>query len=279
MSTIVIKADGSREPYSEVKLRSSIHRAGISDELQDQVIKHISHILRPEVSTSEIHKHILEFIGVSCPMNTGKFILKQAIVDLGPSGYPFEKYIGAVLSYYGYTTQTNMVLDGHCVSHEVDVVAQKEGKKYMIECKFHHLAGAKSDVKVALYVKSRFDDLALAQGFSQGWLVSNTKCTKDALQYANCAGLKILSWGYPPGENLQDLIERSGLYPITCLATLPKKLIPELLARNIVLCRDLLEQSHNSLQQLGASEKEEHEVLNEARCLTEKHDWKPVNIT
>ncbi|MGS0527278.1 hypothetical protein ACU8V7_21050 [Zobellia nedashkovskayae] len=45
---------------------------------------------------------------------------------MGPTGFPFERFIGALLTYSGYETKVGIVMDGICVTHEIDVVAEKK---------------------------------------------------------------------------------------------------------------------------------------------------------
>ena len=62
--------------------------------------------------------------------------------------------------------------------------------------KFHNELGMKSDLKVALYVKARVDDLKKHKAergerpIDEGWIITNTKFSKMAVQYANCNGMK-----------------------------------------------------------------------------------------
>ena len=244
----VIKATGVREPFSEEKVIRSIKRAGIPKNIQPQVLAHVREKLYPEIPTSEIYKHIMEFLGRSqYPNSRSRFSLKQAIMDLGPTGFPFEKFISAILRYHGYKTETDQIINGLCVAHEVDVLAEKDGQKIMIECKYHNRIGSRTDVKVALYVMARYQDLTAAyvnrdssERFNEVWLVTNTKCSRDAIAYAQCMNMKIVSWGYPDRGNLQDLIEKDKLHPVTCLSTLSNYQKKLLLDNNAVLCRDLL---------------------------------------
>jgi len=55
------------------------------------------------------------------------------------------------------------------------------------------------------------------QAVMQGWLVTNTRCTSDAIQYAECVGLRIMSWRYPATGSLEKMIEEKRLYPATIL--------------------------------------------------------------
>lgn len=236
----VIKASGEKEPFSEIKVRNSIRRSGIPQEIQEQVLAHIKTKIYENIHTSEIYKHIIEFLETSPqPFNKTRYTLKQAIMDLGPTGYPFEDYVAEILKTEGYQTQVRQVLEGNCVSHEIDVIAQKEDKKILIEAKFHNSPGIKSDVHVSLYTKARFDDLRDKYNFTQSWIVTNTKVTTDGIEYALCNGIKIIGWNYPQTGNLRDLVEKAKLYPITALQSLSQSQKQLLLLHGTVLCKDI----------------------------------------
>ena len=247
-NVLVIKANGEKENFSEHKLRHSISRAGVPKELHDAAVVHIKNNLYNNISTLEIYDHILEYLGNSrFPHAGGRFSLKKAIMDLGPTGFPFEKFIAAILREHGFSIVTDSMVNGLCVAHEVDVIAQKDGTKIMIECKFHNNIGNRTDIKVALYVMARYQDLTAgllnrsnAVKFNEVWLVTNTKCSQDAILYAQCMGMKIISWGYPEKGNLQDLVESEKLHPVTCLTSISPSQKKILLDNNIVLAKELL---------------------------------------
>jgi Holliday junction resolvase-like predicted endonuclease len=269
----VIKASGEREPFSSRKVILSMRRAGIPDEMQKQVISHVKSKLKDGISTGDIYRHITEFLDTSSyPGGSRRYRLKQAVMALGPTGYPFEKFIAAILREYGYKTETGVIVDGKCVSHEIDVVAQKDKQHFMVECKFHNRSGTRSDVKVALYVKARFEDVAAAwqekpghqEMFHQAWLVTNTKLTSDAIAFGECAGMKLIAWSYPRKESLQSLIEGTGLHPVTCLTSLSKDQKQKVLEQGIVLCKDLLRAEASLFRFLGMSETKAEQVQREA---------------
>ncbi len=239
----VVKADGTLEPYSDEKVLQSIKRAGIPHELQMQVLDHVRSKLHDQMETWELYHHINEFLGKSpYPYSKSRYGLKQAIMLLGPTGYPFEDYVAKILSARGYTTDVRQILRGKCVMHEVDVVARPKDASMtiMVEAKFHNSPGARSDVHVSMYTKGRFDDLKEKYNFHEAWLVTNTKATIDAVNYAQCVGMKVISWSYPEEGSLRDLIETSGLYPITMLTNLSSNDKFRLLQNHIVLCGDIV---------------------------------------
>jgi len=236
----VIKASGEKEEFSEEKVKNSIQRAGIPQELQSHVLSHVKQKIYENIPTSEIYHHIIEFLGnSSSPYSKTRYGLKQAIMAFGPTGYPLEDFVAKLLEANGYKTSVRNSMQGKCVTHEVDVVAVKGEKKVMIEVKFHNQPGTKTNIHVALYTKARFNDLLERNDLNEAWIITNTKITTDAITYALCMGMKVTSWDYPEGESLRDMIEKSGLTPVTVLTTLPKSSLQNLLTQGVVLCRDL----------------------------------------
>ena len=263
----VIKASGGKEPFSEIKVQNSIRRAGIPQDIQEEVLNHVKTKIYENIHTSEIYKHIIEFLETSPqPFNKTKYILKQAIMDLGPTGYPFEDYVSEILRTEGYQTQVRQILEGRCVSHEIDVVSLKDGKKAMIEAKFHNSPGIKSDVHVALYTKSRFDDVKDRYGFKEAWIITNTKVSGDALSYAVCNGIKIIGWNYPEIGSLRDLVEKAKLYPITAIQTLSQSQKQLLLLHGTVLCKNVCA-NPNLIKILDLPKDREEKVISELEFL------------
>lgn len=260
----VLKSTGGKEQFSEEKLRNSIIRAGIPKQIENQVVSHIETKLYDNIPTSEIYRHIKEFLGSSSrPYSAAKYGLKQGIMELGPTGYPFEDFVAKVLKSDGYATDIRSILQGKCVTHEIDIIAKKENKKYMIEAKFHNGLGIRSDVHVSLYTKARFDDVSEKYNFDQAWLITNTKVTSDALAYALCVNMKVISWNYPEKESLRDLIEKSKLHPITVLTTLSQNEKQQLLNNHLVLSRDIC-QNPNVLSDLHLPKEKLEKVLAES---------------
>jgi predicted RecB family endonuclease len=259
----VIKANGEKEEFSESKVRSSIRRAKIASELEEQVVQHVKSILYENIPTSQIYKHIIEFLGKSSyPAASARYSLKQAIMQLGPTGYPFEKFIAAVLQHHRYTVKTNQSIQGKCVTHEIDVVAIKDRERFMIEAKFHNRSGTRSNIKVALYTWARFNDLG---GFTKPWLVTNTKATLDAINYGRCMGMRVTSWSYPKQDNLRDLIQKANLHPITTLTSLSQKQKSLLLENNIVLCRQVADIEDHKLLTIGITKQQAKKTMVEAK--------------
>ena len=207
-----------------------------------------------------------------------RYKLKKAIIELGPSGYPFEHFVGQIFKEQGFAVETGQIIQGNCVQHEVDVVATGKTEQYLMECKFHNSQGKFSGVQVPLYIRSRMDDIIQKRksmqefsGFSfQGWIVTNTRFTKDALQYGKCSGLSLLSWDYPKNYSLKDLIERERIFPVTTLANLTLKQKKVLTQKGIVLCRQLLE-NPEELDPLGLTNSKRKKLIEELEALNDQH--------
>lgn len=270
----IIKASGENVSFSSEKLKLSLERAGASEIEINKITEEVSRQLYEGISTKKIYRIAFNLLKECSRPMAAKYHLKQAIMELGPSGYPFEKYIGEILRYQGYKTTVGVVVQGKCVNHEIDVIAELDHHHFMIECKYHNEPGIFSDVKIPLYIQARFKDVEAqwlklpdhATKFHQGWVVTNTRFSSDAIQYGNCAGLKLLGWDYPKNGSLKDLIDTLGLYPITCLTTLTKSEKQHLLERKIVLVNEICE-NKNYLVQAGLNSARINTVLKEGNQL------------
>lgn len=239
----VIKADGTSEEYNEQKIVESANRVGVPNDLLDSMLGEIRNKLYDGIHTADIFHIIQKYLeGHGAAHLSAKYNLKQALSDLGPSGYPFEKFIAELLTAEGYACKTNEVVDGKCVKHEIDVLAQKDGVTYFIEAKFHKNVNQRSDVRVALYIYGRYLDISdqhLGKGPTKGWIITNTRFSSDALAFAACRNLRVTSWGYPKGDGIMDLIERTRLHPITMLPILTEEDKRRLAAIGVVTCQQL----------------------------------------
>jgi hypothetical protein len=267
----VTKASGESATFSESKLKNSMKRAGASKDQINEIIAKVSQCLYQDIPTKKIYGIAFSLLRKSARHVAAKYHLKKAIMELGPSGFPFEKYVGEILRYQGYEVRIGETVKGKCVSHEIDVIAEKDQKYFMIECKYHNLPGTVCNVKIPLYIQARFKDVESSwlelpgheAKFHQGWVVTNTSFTHDAIQYGNCAGLKLLGWNYPGENNLRSQIDKLELYPITCLTSLTQVEKQHLLDKKIVLCREVYKNS-NLLLEAGVKPAKVNTVLEEA---------------
>ncbi|KKQ77398.1 MAG: ATP-cone domain-containing protein [Parcubacteria group bacterium GW2011_GWC1_38_6] len=246
-NVLVQKASGRLESFSEQKLRRSLRRVKAPHGSIDKVIERIKWELKPGIKTSEIYRHALSLLKKEEKSVAIRYSLKKAIMELGPSGHPFEALVGEILRTQGFAVKVGQMIQGFCVKHEIDVIATKGGSNIVVECKFHNEFGTKSDVKTALYVKARFDDIKMAERanhngaekITETWLITNTKLTSNAIRYSSCVGLKAIGWNYPRRGGLEALIDQANLYPITCLTSLNSSQKKHLLDGGLVLCKDI----------------------------------------
>ncbi len=268
----ITKADGTKELFEESKLIDSLKNAGGNDAIIEEVIDHVGKEMYDGMPTSEIYSRAFKLLRKhSMPMAV-KYSLRRALSELGPDGFPFEKYIAKIFQAWEYETLTDQTVLGACVPHEVDVVAWNKEKLIMVEAKFHNELGMKSDIKVALYIKARFDDLkenmfdygGKKRKLDEGWLVTNTKFTDQAIKYGECQKIKMLGWNYPQKGNLQDIIEELHLHPFTCLISLSNAHKKTLLSKGVVLCMDIYNNQHY-LKDIGIKSPEAEEVIKEIK--------------
>ncbi len=252
----VIKASGKEEPFDRQKLLSSLMQAGASEEIAEEVLSQILPHITHGISTRKLYHLAYKKLRKLNHASGLRYSLKKAIFRFGPTGYPFEQYFSEILKANGYFTETNLILQGRCIQHEVDVLAKNEEKIYVIECKYHHGPGRITNSKDALYVKSRFEDL---HPFFQkkypdreysGWLVTNTRFSTDAIEFARCAGYRLTSWKYPKGEGLEKMIEDKRLYPVTLLSGIKANLSKILIDKGIILLKDLSEMRQEEIVRL-----------------------------
>ncbi len=276
---IIIKASGKKVPFSLDKLHQSLRRSGANEQIVNEVINEIKKEIYDGISTKKIYKLAFKLLKKLSKHSAAKYKLKNAIMELGPSGFPFEKYVAAILDHQGYSVKVGVFVKGHCVTHEIDVVAEKEDHIFMIECKFHNSTGYICDVKIPLYIQARFKDVEQewknipgnGTKFQQGWVVTNTKFSTDAVQYGLCAGLHLLGWDFPQKQSLREMIDSSGLYPLTCLTTITLNEKQILLDKKIVLCLEL-RKNPDLLNQLHISDERKSNIMNELMNLCNSTD-------
>jgi hypothetical protein len=247
----VVKASGAVELFERGKLESSLHNSGASRESIKKVIRSIEAWIYDGVSTKLLYARAFNLLRKIQVHSATRFRLKKAIQQLGPSGYPFELFVGLIFQSLGYKTEVGMHVEGDCISHEMDVIANKANEELLMECKYHADPGRSVGIQVPLYVKSRVDDIVgrkkrqpkYSETKFATYVVTNTRFSPDAIHYARCANIKLLGWDYPKGKGIKELIEQAQIYPVTILSQLSLKEKKTLLDQGIVSCRQACEKS------------------------------------
>lgn len=273
MQIQVRKGNGDTVLFNTEKLKQALQNAGAGTLEQEKIATAVERKIYNGISTKEIYKIAFDLLKRESHKIAGRYRLKNAIMELGPTGFPFEIFVGKIFETMGYEVETGVIVQGKCVQHEVDVIARKPGEMIMVECKFHSDNRTKSSVQVPLYINSRFLDVKASWEKQygtdihyRGGVVCNTRFSEDAEKYGKCAGLLVISWDYPEDLNLKNMIDKAGLYPITSLISLTKKDKQFLLEKGIVLCSQLNENRH-VLQEIGMTENQIKRVLREANNL------------
>lgn len=258
---MVRKGSGESEPFREEKLRESLRRSGADDAAVAAAVAAVRARLRDGMTTQEVFRIAHRELRRARRPTAARYALQRAILDLGPGGFPFERYYGELLRSQGWQVDFGVTLPGRWVSHEVDLDARRPGERILCECKFREKPAGKVDVKVALYVHARAEDLGV-QGADAFWLVTNGRFTDDALVYGQGVGLRLLGWNHPAGDGLRERIDRAGLHPVTCLSGLRRAEKDRLLRRDVVLCADL-QRRPGLVQELGMSSRRARSLLRE----------------
>ncbi len=284
----IVKASGKRARFNPAKIRKTCRRAGADRDLTDRIVREITEHVYEGMGTGEILKLILRSLKQRDPVAAVRYNLKKSFLDLGPTGFIFEEFILRLLTAYGYQAWLPPLLPGVCVKHEVDIIARSplrennllifpeygRGKTFMVECKYHNRLGLRTGLKDALYIWARFLDLHDAwrrkkgQKLDRPWLISNTKFSDSAIQYAQCKKMRLLGWQYPKKGGLESLIEEKKLYPLTILKSLDKETKDKLFARKIIFCSDLLSINKEILMKKAKiGEQKTTSLINEAKLI------------
>ncbi|MEX0995848.1 MAG: ATP cone domain-containing protein [Flavobacteriaceae bacterium] len=274
----IIKHSGDSVPFKVDKLKDSLRRAQASEDVIQQIVTQIESAIYEGITTKKIYQMAFKMLKGKSRVSASKYKLKKALMELGPSGFPFEKLVGKLLAHEGFETKVGVIVQGNCVQHEVDVIAQKDNMHYMIECKYHSDQGRFCNVKIPLYIHSRFLDVEKQwehqkgheAKLHKGGVYTNTRLTTDAIQYGKCVGLLLTSWDYPMGNGLKDRIDKSGLHPLTALITLTKAEKTKLLDKGIVLCKELHE-TPSLLNQIGIDKTRHKKILEDSEELCKAH--------
>ena len=267
---LIKKASGLEEKFSPDKLERSLINAGALEDTIQKIVKDVESWIYPGVTTKKIYSHAFSMLRRDRAPKSIRYKLKQAIFQLGPTGYPFETLVGQIFKQRGFETEVGIIVDGKCVTHEMDVIATQAGIQNLVECKYHSDQGKLVSVQVPLYVRSRVDDIIHKRqelpeynGFTfSGWVITNTRFSSESIQYGKCSGLNLMAWDYPYGNGLKDIIEKLKIYPITILHNLTVKEKQYLLDQSMVICSSLLE-NIDALNVLNINKKREKALLKE----------------
>jgi hypothetical protein len=273
MEIRVVKGNGEKVLFDREKLKLALGASGAGTEEQEKIAKQVEARIYNGIPTRKIYQMAFDLLKSESHKLAGRYKLKNAIIEMGPTGFPFEVFVGKIFESMGYEVETGVIVQGKCIQHEVDVVARKPGEMIMVECKFHSDTFTKSGVQVSLYIHSRYLDVKAAWEEQygknlryRGGIVTNTRFSDDAIQYGKCAGLVLISWDYPADTGLKYWIDKAGLQPLTSLISLTKKEKQFLLENGVVLCSQLND-NIKILREMNLSENQIKKIITEAENL------------
>jgi len=275
MPQFVIKSTKQKELYDKTKVFDSLKRINLSEDKINEILFAIDKKLPKVVSTKRLFEFIFNYLKKFETSKYYRFNLKQAIFKLGPTGYPFEKFIAHLFSLYGYQSFHNVFLKGKCLSYEIDVLIENDEVIYAGECKFHQVNWARNDLKIVLYCYARFLDLKEINYPNKNFLpliITNTRFTTEAIRFCKCYNIGFISWKEPENNNLVSLIEGKLAYPLTVFDFLSSKVLQNFFKYDIVLVSDILDKDKNYLKKIsGLSESEIDKLINEANILHDRN--------
>lgn len=272
---IITKADGGSEEFKSQKLAVSLKKAGASQDQIARILAEVESSLQEGMKTQMIYQKAFQLLREADDPIAAKYSLRRAVFNLGPTGFPFEDFLGKIFEAEGFKTKRRLTLRGKCAIHEVDLAAYSPEHTFIAEAKFHAQPGIKSDLQVAMYSYARYLDLASVRiskqdsvGVVSLYIITNTKFTDAAVKYAQCSGIRLLSWDYPKHDSLHNKIERLGTYPVTVLTYLSSSQKQYLLQHGIILCSDIVK-NPNVLHEIGLPKQKFNAVLREAGSLSQ----------
>ncbi|MCC2598127.1 ATP cone domain-containing protein [Sphingobacterium sp. FBM7-1] len=274
MKIQVKKHSGELVPFEPKKLRHSLSKSEASEEEVDKVFERIQPRLYNGITTRELYELAFDLLKNHRDSYAARYSLKKALRDLGPEGFYFEKWIGKLFANAGYQTITGKTVQGHAVTHEIDVIATKNEMMLAIECKFRNDVDAKISVTTPMYFISRVKDIKglsfsffeTPQEFTDGWLVTNAYLTSDSIRFGEYYNLNMLAWDYPPQNNIKNQVDNLALYPVTCLTNLNGMEKSTLLKNGCILVKDLVE-NPEYLAYIQTAKHQKKRVLIEAQEL------------
>ena len=110
----IIKSSSDKVKFSLEKLRKSLEHTGASNIVVTKILETVKDELYHGITTNEIYNRAFSLLKKNRSYFASKYKLKKAIYELGPSGFPFERFVGLILKYSGYNIKIDTILQGHC---------------------------------------------------------------------------------------------------------------------------------------------------------------------
>lgn len=282
---VIIKSNGEEAVLDPTKIAGTLMRAGATPDFAQEIAAKISREAWRGMRTAEIYKMAMRELRKSHPAVAARYSLRDAIFRLGPAGFEFEKYMMLLLRAHGYKAVMPDILQGKCITHEVDILGEKDGRKFMAECKLRQSVQIYINIKDTMSTWARFIDLqegaakGLCPRVDDAWIITNSRFSYDSLQYGTCKKMVMLSWNTPKERPLPAWIDEKKLYPITVLRRLNRMHLEAFGRAEILLLQDLVKYKIGELSKMvRLPAKHLEPILAEAQeILTFEPPNKPIN--
>ena len=269
----VTKADGSKQPFDKQKIINTCLRLQATPEQAQSIADKIEARAYDGIPTKKILQMVFQYMKKYRPAIGYQIDLRQAIAMLR-SKPDFEIFVAKLFEAMGYGVETNLIIQGKCIEHEIDVVARKEEEVILVEVKHHVNHHTYSGLDVFLQLNSTLEDLREGYEigknnfrFTKATLICNTKVSEHAKRYALCKGLEFIAWKFPPEKGLERIIEEYKLYPITFLKEIERNEAYKLADVGIVTIKQLLDYTEKISRKTGINERRIRELQRAAKII------------
>lgn len=245
MTYFVTKAGGARQSFDKGKIVKTCLRMGATRRTAEEIAEGIETNIYDGIETSKILQMIFKRLSKHKTSARYQICLRRALSLMNPRD--FERFIQMLLSEHGYEVTQNQIIRGKCVEHEVDAIARKNNKAYIVEVKHHYKYHTPTGLDESRIARAVFEDIT--EGFKVGLnnlkidkplIVCNTKFSEHARRYAECRGILKIGWSSPPNRGLQTMIEEKKFYPVPCLKGVDEIVRERLASNGIILLRQLV---------------------------------------
>ena len=274
MTVFVIKADGTKQPFSLKKIIRTCIRMGATQADAKSIADEIETRIYDGISTKKILQMIFRKLKKYKPVIKYQIDLRRALSLINPAP-DFEQFVRLLLNEHGYEVTPNQIIRGKCVEHEVDAIARKNGKTYLVEVKHHYKFHTPTSLDISRISRAVFEDVS--EGYEHGlnnlkidnaMIVCNTKLSEHAKRYAECRGIHHIGWSSPKNYDLQTMIEQKKLYPISYLKGLSAGSRNKLSSNGTLLLKQLIKKTSAELRrQTGLPLKKLELMINNARSI------------
>ncbi|MEJ2241172.1 MAG: restriction endonuclease [Candidatus Bathyarchaeota archaeon] len=278
MSIYVTKANGTTQLFKREKVVNTCLRMGATRAVAELIASKIETKIYDGIDTRRILQMIFRYLRKHKPVIRHQIDLRKAL-SLINSAPEFEHYVQLLLNENGYEVTPNQIVKGKCGEHEIDAIARKNGRTCLVEIKHHYNYHTPTGLDVSRISRAIFEDVT--EGYELGlndlkidfsMIICNTKLSEHARRYADCRRISHIGWGSPKNSDLQTMISKKELYPVTLLKKLNSHARHQLTSNHVILLRDLIEKNPSDLRKLTGISKEKLQAIikNAREILLEK---------